>query len=100
MSEIVYAAGEGPGAPSAPLNSDQVKVRQPVKMVRAKHWTEDVEDNYRFQQAHYRDEEEYIAFNPHNNVRIIFYKFRYLFWSKYFKVDKIFGPLFCSYQIF
>jgi len=67
MSEIVYAAGEGPSAPTMapPCN---ITVRTPVKMSRAKTWNEQVEENYRFQQAMYRDEEEYRAYHPNEVV--------------------------------
>lgn len=68
MSEIVYAAGEGPSAPTmAPI---MVSDKKPVKIIRAKTWSEDVEDNYRFQQAKYRDEEEYRAYHPNEDVSI------------------------------
>ena len=49
MSEIVYAAGEGPSAPVMSNQGAVLPVPQPVKMVRAKQWDEVVEDNYRFQ---------------------------------------------------
>ena len=38
-------------------------------MSRAKVWSEEVEEIYRFQQAGYRDESEYKAFNPDQDVR-------------------------------
>jgi hypothetical protein len=67
MSEIVYAAGEGPSAPTmAPPR--MVADRKPVKMSRAKIWNEEVEENYRFQQAMYRDEEEYRAYHPNEDI--------------------------------
>lgn len=70
MSEIVYAAGEGPSAPVMSNQGAVLPVRQPVKMVRAKQWDEVVEDNYRFQQAGYRDEEEHKAFHPNVQVSL------------------------------
>merc|ERR1711973_592548 len=52
MSEIVYAAGEGPSAPVMSNHGAVLPVPQPVKMVRAKQ----------------RDEEEHKAFHP--NVQV------------------------------
>ena len=83
-SEIVFAAGEGPGAPFRPSTSEQslkmdrkptkvgvsyhhsIKVRFQVS--RAKQWSEEVEEIFRFQEAGYRDEYEYNAFNPDQQV--------------------------------
>ena len=68
MSEIVYAAGEGPSAPQMTPLPSPANVRNPTKISRAKVWDEQVEDNYRFQQAKYRDEEEYRAYHPNEDV--------------------------------
>ena len=71
MSEIVYAAGEGPTVQRKPSNLDSpVQDKKPIKMSRAKTWSQDVEEIWRFQEAGYRDQSEYEAFNPNQEVGI------------------------------
>merc|ERR1719153_1515187 len=66
MSEIVYAAGEGPSAPRA--KGVPLDMREPIGMSRAKTWSEDVEEVYRLQQAGYRDRHEYAAHYPDQEI--------------------------------
>merc|ERR1712142_167826 len=67
MSEIVYAAGEGPSVPRRASTND-VQDKKPIKMSRAKSWSQDVEEIWRFQDAGYRDQSEYDAFNPNQEI--------------------------------
>ena len=74
MSEIVYAAGEGPSVQRKPSNLDSpVQDKKPIKMSRAKTWSQDVEEIWRFQEAGYRDQSEYEAFNPNQEVGDSYY---------------------------
>lgn len=74
MSEIVYAAGEGPSVERKPSNLDSpVQDKKPIKMSRAKTWSQDVEEIWRFQEAGYRDQSEYEAFNPNQEVGDSYY---------------------------
>lgn len=67
-NEIVYAHGEGPTPPARMASNP--KVPPAKKVSRAKLWDEEVEDNFRFQAAQYRDEVEFKAVNPNVEVRI------------------------------
>lgn len=65
-NEIVYAHGEGPTPPARMASNP--KVPPAKKVSRAKLWDEEVEDNFRFQAAQYRDEVEFKAVNPNVEV--------------------------------
>ncbi len=65
-NEIVYAHGEGPTPPARMASNP--KVPPAKKVSRAKLWDEEVEDNFRFQAAQYRDEVEFKAVNPNQDV--------------------------------
>merc|ERR1711892_1077548 len=67
MSEIVYAAGEGPTTPRMKGAPAQVELKK-TGMSRAKTWTEEAEENFRFQEAGFLDGREYESLFPTHQV--------------------------------
>merc|ERR1712189_29995 len=65
MSEIVYAAGEGPTTPRMKPTEKKLK---PNGMIRAKQWSEEAEENYRFQEAGFVDLHEYQSLYPAHEI--------------------------------
>ena len=56
---------------------------QPKSMKRPSHWSEEVEEAYRFQLAGYRDEIEYREFQKTDKVSNVYHTFLFLFISSY-----------------
>merc|ERR1711935_901043 len=67
MSEIVYAAGEGPTTPRMKGAPAQVELKK-TGMSRAKTWTEEAEENFRFQEAGFLDGREYESLFPTHQI--------------------------------
>merc|ERR1712227_511237 len=65
MSEIVFAAGEGPTTPRVKGDLEPPK-RTGVS--RAKVWSEEAEENYRFQEAGFLDRREYETLFPTHQI--------------------------------
>merc|ERR1711862_953254 len=65
MSEIVYAAGEGPTTPR--IKGEQTTLKK-TGMSRAKTWSEEAEENYRFQEAGFLDLREYESMFPTHQI--------------------------------
>merc|ERR1711935_1002787 len=67
MSEIVYAAGEGPTTPRMKGAPAQVELKK-TGMSRAKTWTEEAEENFRFQEAGFLDGREFESLFPTHQI--------------------------------
>jgi len=67
MSEIVFAAGEGPTTPRV---KGHLAPPKRTGVSRAKVWSEEAEENYRFQEAGFLDRREYETLFPDHQVFI------------------------------